>query len=119
MKNDTDFARTAKVLTEVCFRDTKLEELHSGVYPASAVGDYSDVRVVTPYGEIPWSDVSRLNDEEMKSLMMEAVDRVFTFLQHSDVLTYAPCSGRWREPRLNGELMIAVRAHQRRTSSKR
>jgi hypothetical protein len=112
MDDEEDFARMAKVLSEVCFRNSKLEDLHSGVSPASAEGDYSDVRVVTPYGEIPWNEVSRLNDDEMKALMMDVVDRVFTFLQHSDLLNYAPSSRRWREPRLNQELMRTVRAKQ-------
>ena len=29
-------------------------------------GDYSDVKVVTPFGEIAWRDVSRLSDGDMK-----------------------------------------------------
>ena len=36
--------------------------------------------VVTPYGEIPWNNVSRLSDDEMKCLMKEVVNRVFTVL---------------------------------------
>jgi hypothetical protein len=35
---------------------------------------------VTPYGEIPWSELSRLNDEEMKVLMIEVVNKTYTFL---------------------------------------
>ena len=48
--------------------------------PGSLAGDYNDVNVVTPYGEIPWSKLSRLNDEEMKVLMIEVVNKTYTFL---------------------------------------
>ena len=49
-----------------CFRNTRLEDFHEGRYPASQTGDYSDVKVVTPFGEIAWRDVSRLSDGDMK-----------------------------------------------------
>lgn len=116
MNKELNYAQTAKVLTEVCFRNSLLENLHSGTSPGSAAGDYSDVRVVTPYGEIPWTEVSRLSDEEMKALMIDVVDRVFTFLQHSDVLTYAPGSQRWREPQLHQDLMRAVTRQKNATT---
>jgi len=45
-------------MTVLCVRNTYLEELHAGKFPASATGDYSDVKVVTPYGEIPWKNLS-------------------------------------------------------------
>lgn len=44
------------------------ENLHSGKFPSSATGDYSDVKVVTPFGEIPWNKLSRISDEEMGPL---------------------------------------------------
>jgi hypothetical protein len=34
------------------------------------------VKVVTPYGEIPWANVSRISDEEMRALMLEVEDRL-------------------------------------------
>ncbi|WP_205685432.1 hypothetical protein [Caulobacter zeae] len=74
----------ALALVETGFRNSRLEELHAGVSPDTAVGDYSDVKVVTPYGEIAWSRVSRLDDEEMKALMIEVVDRVYTMLTHPE-----------------------------------
>jgi hypothetical protein len=72
--------RLAKLMALRCFRNTKLEDLHAGIYPSSEVGDYSDVKVVTPFGEIPWNKVSRLSDEEMKGLMIDVVNRSYTFL---------------------------------------
>jgi hypothetical protein len=47
-----------------CFPNSKLENLHAGKSPRSKTGDYTDVKVVTPYGEIPWNEVSRLNDDD-------------------------------------------------------
>jgi hypothetical protein len=80
--NDTDktFAELAKAITALCVRNTFLENLHSGTSPWSKTGDYSDVKVVTPYGEIPWDKLSRISDEEMKRLMQEIVNKVYTFL---------------------------------------
>jgi hypothetical protein len=72
--------RLAKLMALRCFRNTRLEHLHAGIYPSSQVGDYSDVKVVTPFGEIPWNKVSRLSDEEMKGLMINVVNRCYTFL---------------------------------------
>ena len=54
--------------------------LHAGIFPSSQSGDYSDVKVVTPYGEIPWERLGRLSDDEMKVLMIDVVDRCYTFL---------------------------------------
>src|ERR1019366_10004912 len=63
-----------------CFRNSMLEDLHSGISPSSATGDYSDVTVSSPYGAIPWPKVSRLNDDEMKRLMIDVVDRAYRFI---------------------------------------
>jgi hypothetical protein len=72
--------RLAKYMVLQCFRNSLLEDLHSGITPSSAAGDYSDVHVTTPYGEIPWSRLSRLSDEEMKGLMIDVVNRTYRLL---------------------------------------
>jgi ligand-binding SRPBCC domain-containing protein len=41
-------------------------------------GDYADVTVTSPFGAIPWPRLSRFNDEEMKQLMIDVVDRART-----------------------------------------
>jgi hypothetical protein len=38
------------------------------------------VKVVSPYGEIPWQRLSRISDEEMKRLMKEVVNKLYTVL---------------------------------------
>jgi hypothetical protein len=42
--------RLAKHLVLKCFRNSILEDLHTGMVPDSKTGDYSDVVVLTPYG---------------------------------------------------------------------
>ena len=65
--NETVRKRLAKFIALHCFRNTDvLEGLHSGDVPISESGDYSDVKVITPYGEIPWTDLSRFDNREMK-----------------------------------------------------
>ena len=64
-----------------CFRNTRLEDFHEGTYPASQSGDYSDVKVVTPFGEIMWRVyVSRLSDGDMKLLMIDVTNHCHKFL---------------------------------------
>jgi len=72
--------RLAKYMVLQCFRNSRLEDLHAGISPSSATGDYSDVQVSSPYGTIPWAEVSRFNDDEMKALMIDVVNRTYRFL---------------------------------------
>ena len=44
--------RLAKHMALQCFRNTRLEDFHAGITPWSPAGDYSDVIVTTPAGEI-------------------------------------------------------------------
>jgi hypothetical protein len=105
-----DLARSATSLVETCVRNTGLEDFHAGIFPGSKTGDYSDVKVVTPYGEIPWTELSRISDEEMKRLMIEIVNRVFTYLSYPDELAKLSASARkWNQPRLDSNLMKTVR----------
>ena len=73
--------RLAKYLVQQCFRNSMLEDLHAGIAPSSKAGDYSDVVVHTPFGEIPWARLSRLDDEEMKVLMIDVVDKTYQFIR--------------------------------------
>ena len=73
--------RLAKYLAQHCFRNTFLEDLHAGITPDSETGDYTDVLARSPYGEIPWPQLSRLSDEEMKVLMIDVVNKTFRALK--------------------------------------
>ncbi len=72
--NELVRTRLAELMALECFRNTRLEDFHEGTYPASQSGDYSDVKVVTPFGEIPWREVSRLSDDDMKLLMIDVTN---------------------------------------------
>lgn len=58
--------------------NTDLEYLHLGNGPKSDTGDYSDVKVVYPSGEIEWNRLSRINDREMRSLML-SIERALEY----------------------------------------
>ena len=72
--------RLAKYLAQQCFRNSMLEDLHAGITPNSQTGDYRDVLVRSPYGEIPWPRLSRLSDQEMKALMIDVVNQTYRTL---------------------------------------
>ena len=55
--------------------------MHAGKVPNSKIGDFSDVVVKTPYGEIPWKELSRFSDDEMKSLMVDVVNNTYHLIQ--------------------------------------
>lgn len=106
------FEKVAKSLVEVCVRNA-LEELHAGIFPSSQSGDYSDVKVVTPYGEIPWTRLSRISDPEMKLLIIEIVTKAYTFLRYmEDLAAESAQTRRWNRPKLDRDLMISVRHHR-------
>lgn len=80
----------ARLLAYYGVRNSDLENLHAGTSPSSVTGDYSDVKVVSPYGEIPWSQLSRITDEEMRTLMLnveEQVGRYLRVLERAGVIT--------------------------------
>jgi hypothetical protein len=98
----------AKAITVICVRNGFLEDLHSGVWPSSMAGDYSDVKVMTPYGEIEWAKVSRISDEEMKRLMKGIVNQVYAFLCRQEDPAFlegfirmgSRYAARWDEPEM-------------------
>lgn len=111
-----DLELLAKALVETCMRNSELENLHAGRFPSSERGDFSDVKVVTPYGEIPWPQLSRISDAEMKVLMIDVVDRVFTYLSFPEELARIGGAARWDRPKLHPDMMRAVR---RRANARR
>jgi ligand-binding SRPBCC domain-containing protein len=103
--------RLAKYLAQQCFRNTMLEDLHAGITPNSETGDYTDVVVRSPYGEIPWPRLSRLSDEEMKALMIDVVNKTYHALtvlfdnrlggELIKILAQQDFLPRWNEPTLS------------------
>lgn len=109
-----DLEILAKALVETCVRNSELENLHAGKSPASVTGDFSDVKVVTPYGEIPWTQLSRISDEEMKVLMIDVVDRMYTYLRFPEEVLRLGAAARWDRPRLHPDVMRAIRRRKAR-----
>lgn len=73
-------ARLANAMAVICVRNTMLENLHVGKVPVTRTGDFSDVFVVDAEGNrLPWTAVSRLDDNEMRDLMRQGVNRLYTF----------------------------------------
>lgn len=71
----------AKIMTAACVRRGYLEKLHCGTTPITHTGDYSDVKVIDAEGrEIPWNNVARINQDEMRTLVTGVVNRIYTFL---------------------------------------
>ncbi|MBF0214598.1 MAG: hypothetical protein HQM00_13720 [Magnetococcales bacterium] len=102
-------AKVAKTMANLCFRNTRLEGLHDGRSPVSRTGDFSDVRVIDADGnEIPWPEVSHLDDDKMKALMKQIVNRLYTIhLKANDpdlqriVDRWAPVVEKWDEPEID------------------
>lgn len=89
-------AQLARVMAVACVRNTQLETLHAGLTPVSQTGDGSDVVVVDAAGRrIPWSEVSRIDDDEMRALMREIVDRLYTFHLRIDDPAFRTEIDRW------------------------
>lgn len=89
-------AKMAKTLAMMCVRNTGLETLHSGVVPVTHAGDYSDVRVIDADGrEIGWNDVSHLDDDQMRALMKEIVNRIYTFHMLHDDFEFRSSLDQW------------------------
>ena len=78
-------AKLAKIMAMLCVRNTQLETLHAGLTPVTRTGDYSDVFVLDANGRrIPWTQVSRIDEDEMRTLMRDIVNRLYTFHLHAD-----------------------------------
>lgn len=100
-------AQLARLIAVICVRNSRLEDLHTGRVPVSRTGDGSDVVVEDGDGNrIPWSEVSRIDDAEMRALMREIVDRLYTFQLRIDdpafraeIERWAAATARWDAPK--------------------
>ena len=125
-KSQSEFA---KLMTAACVRRGFLEQLHAGVTPVTRIGDYTDVKVIDAEGrEIPWNHVSRINQDEMKTITTGVVNRIHTFLartifsatrdqafEHALERSARPWTKAWDEPEyLPGFLMPPEEEQQHR-----
>src|SRR5215471_16899045 len=101
-------AKVATMLAFHCVRNSSLEDLHAGIFPSSKTGDYTDVKVVSPYGEIAWNRLGRISDEEMKRLSQDIMNRLYTFvfylLTHGEPDRGMPLPKHWSPPHLEASI---------------
>ena len=111
----------ARIMALMCVRQSMLEDLHRGLSPITKTGDYSDVVVIDANGErLPWPDVSRFDDDEMRDLMRQIVNKIYTFLVKMDDPDFEawrdflrPQTNNWDRPRIDRTLMHFVEEYAR------
>jgi hypothetical protein len=109
-------AKLAKTMAMLCVRNTQLEAIHAGKTPVTKTGDWSDVTVVDADGNrIPWTGVSHISDDEMRNLMRDIVNRIYTFHLCADepglqaeIERWMAVAGKWNEPEID-ERMVRSR----------
>ena len=62
-----------------------IEDIHAGLLPVTKTGDYNDVTVIDADGRrIPRPEVSHFDDETMRALTRQVVDRLYTFQMRAE-----------------------------------
>ena len=109
----------AKAMAVMCVRNTILEDIHDGIHPVSHTGDFSDVVVIDANGRrIPWTRVAHIQQDEMRELMRQIVNRLYTVnlnagdMDFLGMLDWAAMeAGKWDEPELDE---VTIRGLERR-----
>jgi hypothetical protein len=96
----------AKSIVLHAFRNTLLEDIHAGRGVRSKTGTFDDVKVVTPYGDIPWNEVSHISDEQMRTLMIKAVNTIYTMLAFPHLKFRAPAQ--WNDAVPDESMMTVI-----------
>ncbi len=97
----------------LCVRNTHIENIHAGLTPATHTGDWSDVTVLDADGRrIPWTDVSHITDDDMRELMRDIVNRLYTFHLCADepglqaeIDRWMAVAGKWDEPEIDQRMI--------------
>ena len=121
MKERRKVPAFARILALMCVRQSRLETLHRGLSPVTRTGDYSDVVVVDTDGRrIPWPEVSRFDEDEMRDLMREIVNKIYTFLvkaEDPDFQAWSnfvrPRTYKWDKPKIASVMMHYVKEYAR------
>ncbi|WP_323032978.1 hypothetical protein [Paracoccus sp. (in: a-proteobacteria)] len=106
-------AKLAKIMAMLCVRNTQLETLHAGLTPITRTGHDSDVVVLDADGRrIPWTEVSRFDEDEMRALMRDIVNRLYTFHLHADepklqatIERWMGVADKWDEPEIDPRMI--------------
>ncbi len=112
-------ANLAKTMAMLCVRNTHLETIHAGKTPVTRTGDWSDVTVVDAAGNrIPWTDVSHISDDQLRHLMRDIVNRLYTFHLCADeprlraeIERWMAVAGQWDEPEIDQRMIGTGNAH--------
>ena len=112
-------AKLAKTMAMLCVRNTHLETIHAGKTPVTKSGDWSDVNVVDADGNrISWTEVSHISDDQMRALMREIVNRLYTFHLCADepglqdeIERWMTVAGPWDEPEIDQRMIGTGNAH--------
>ena len=106
-------AKLAKIMAMLCVRNTHLETIHAGKTPITQTGDYSDVFVVDADGRrIPWTEFSHIDENEMRALMRDIVNRLYTFHLCADdpklqaqIERWMGVADKWDEPEIDQRMV--------------
>lgn len=74
-------AKLAFAIVRTTLDIEEMSALETGVEPESQAGDYSDVSVICHGHQIPWQEIGRISDDELRLLVRRWVDRVYTVLK--------------------------------------
>lgn len=104
-----------RTMALLCVRNTGLDDIHAGLVPVTRTGDYSDVTVIDADGRrIPWPDVSHFDDDAMRALMRQIVDRLYTFQIRAEepeflekIDHWMQAASRWDDPQLDHSFLAA------------
>ncbi len=105
--------KLAKTMAMLCVRNTYIEAIHAGKTPVTRTGDWSDVTVVDADGNrIPWADASHISDDEMRDLMRDIVNRLYTFHLCADdpklqaeMEKWMAVAGKWDDPEIDPRMI--------------
>ena len=111
-----------KTMAMLCVRNTRLEDIHAGIMPVTRTGDYSDVTVIDADGRrIPWPDVSHFDDDAMRDLMRQIVDRLYTYQIRAEepgflerINRWMQAASRWDDPKLDDSFLTGGPPEPRR-----
>lgn len=112
----------AKAMAVMCVRNTILEDIHDGIHPVTHTGDFSDVVVIDANGRrIPWTRVAHIQQEEMRELMRQIVNRLYTVNLKAGDMDFlgmldraAMEAGKWDEPELDEITIKGLERRRRR-----
>ena len=106
----------------MCFRNTTIEDFHDRTAPVSHTGDFSDVVVIDANGRrIPWPEVSHISQDEMRDLMRQVVNQLYTCQLYAGdpdffglLCQAAAEAGPWDEPQLDEGMLKSLESRRKR-----